>query len=78
MSYKDKHALETLPGEIARLDNDIKKLQSKLADPDLYTRDRTAFETTSAALSKCQSDLDTAETLWLEIEERRAALGTGD
>ncbi|MET0639242.1 MAG: ABC-F family ATP-binding cassette domain-containing protein, partial [Hyphomicrobium sp.] len=35
LSFKDKHALSTLPGEMAKLEAEIEKLGSKLADADL-------------------------------------------
>jgi len=71
LSFNEKHALETLPKTMDKLQSDIAKLQQKLDDPTLYTRDRTAFETTSAALTKAQADLDTAEEKWLELEMLR-------
>ncbi|MGN6558018.1 MAG: ABC-F family ATP-binding cassette domain-containing protein, partial [Solirubrobacterales bacterium] len=39
LSFKHKHALETLPGEIARLTAEIARLNGLLADPSLYARD---------------------------------------
>jgi ABC transport system ATP-binding/permease protein len=74
LSFKDKHLLETLPSEIARLEAEISKLSAQLADPNLFTRDRTKFDATSASLSKAQGALDDAETLWLELDEKRSAL----
>ena len=42
--FKDKHALETLPKTIAKLQAEIDGLQAKLADPQFYARDRAGFE----------------------------------
>ena len=39
LSFKEKHALETLPTRIEAVQADIARLQSELADPDLYVRD---------------------------------------
>ena len=36
MSFKDKHALETLPARIAELEQEIARLNTVLADGDLY------------------------------------------
>ncbi|CCB63761.1 MULTISPECIES: ABC-F family ATP-binding cassette domain-containing protein [unclassified Hyphomicrobium] len=74
LSFKDKHALSTLPGEIAKLETEIKTLGAKLADAELFTRDRAAFDKTSERLQQAQQQLETAETLWLELEEKREAI----
>lgn len=74
LSYKEKHALSILPDEIAKLEAEIKTLSAKLADAGLYARDRSAFEKTNARLADAQQQLETAETQWLELEEKRAAI----
>ncbi|MET1046608.1 MAG: ATP-binding cassette domain-containing protein, partial [Hyphomicrobium sp.] len=74
LSFKDKHALSTLPGEMAKLEAEIKKLGSKLADADLFTHDRAAFDKASERLQEAQRQLEAAETLWLELEEKREAI----
>ncbi len=76
LSFKDKHALETLPARIANLEKDIASLQQRLSDPALYAKDRQAFEQASAALVKAQDDLAEAEHRWLELEILREALAT--
>jgi ATP-binding cassette subfamily F protein uup len=74
LSFKDKHALETLPAEMARLEAEIKKIAAKLSDGALFTRDRAQFDTATQNLAVAQRSLEAAETLWLELEERKAAL----
>lgn len=74
LSFKEKHALSTLPGEIAKLESEIKTLSEKLADAGLYARDRAAFDQASARLADAQVRLDDAEMQWLELEEKRAAI----
>ena len=71
LSFKDKHALETLPARIAALEAEIAKLSKTIADPGLYARDRAAFDQASAALAKAQADLAGAEDEWLRLEELR-------
>jgi ATP-binding cassette subfamily F protein uup len=44
LSFKDKHALEVLPGEIAALEAEIARLQTVMSDPELFARDRVTFE----------------------------------
>ncbi len=77
MTFKDKHALETLPKEIATLEAQARALQTKLDDPDLFARDRAAFEKTSQALGDTQSKLADAESRWLELEILREEIGSG-
>jgi ATP-binding cassette subfamily F protein uup len=71
LSFKHKHALETLPKEIARLDAEIERLTELLADANLYARDPTAFATATARLTAAQDEKSKAEDEWLELEMRR-------
>jgi ABC transport system ATP-binding/permease protein len=71
LSFKDKHALETLPARIATLETEIAELSRTIADPDLYARNRAAFDKSSAALAKAQSNLATAEDEWLRLDQLR-------
>jgi ATP-binding cassette subfamily F protein uup len=71
LTFNDKHALETLPKQIAALQGELKKLQHKLDDPELYARDRAAFSATSAAVAAAQAELAAAEEKWLELEMLR-------
>jgi ATP-binding cassette subfamily F protein uup len=68
MTFKDKHALETLPKTIAALQAEAKTLQAKLDDPQFYARDRAAFEKVTAALGQLHEKLAAAEEQWLELE----------
>jgi ATP-binding cassette subfamily F protein uup len=71
LSFKDKHALETLPARIAALEGEIAKLTRTIEDPALYAKDRAGFDKASAALAKAQADLSAAEDEWLRLEELR-------
>ena len=71
LSFKDKHALETLPGEIAKLEAKQKALSAMLDEPDLYTRDRKRFSAISDDLTEVQGQLAKAEERWLELEMLR-------
>jgi ATP-binding cassette subfamily F protein uup len=71
LTFKDKHALETLPARIAKLEADIAKLSKTIADPNLYTKDRAAFDKASAELGRAQAALAQAEDDWLRLEELR-------
>jgi len=76
LTFKDKHALETLPATIAALRADAAKLQLKLDDPQYYARDRAAFEQTSTALGDVQRRIEAAETQWLELEILREEIAS--
>jgi ATP-binding cassette subfamily F protein uup len=71
MSFKDKHALETLPKTIAALQAEAAALQVKLEDPQFYARDRAAFEKTTAKLGQLQEKIIAAEEQWLRLETLR-------
>jgi ATP-binding cassette subfamily F protein uup len=71
LSFNDKHALETLPKTMAKLQDDISKQQQRLDDPDLYAKDRATFDKVSAALAKAHAELQQAEDRWLELEMLR-------
>lgn len=76
LSFHQKHALETLPQTISALQSRMRDLQIRLDDPDLYVRDRKAFDETSAALAAAQTDLAAAEEKWLELEILREDIET--
>jgi ATP-binding cassette subfamily F protein uup len=67
MSFRDKHALDTLPKTIAALQAEVDALRTRLDDPGLYARDRASFERTATALTKLQKDIAAAEEQWLEL-----------
>jgi len=71
MSFKDKHALESLPTRIALLEKEIGLLQKALADPALYTNDPPGFAARSNLLAKKQAEREAAEEDWLRLEMLR-------
>jgi len=71
LSFKDKHALETLPARIDELHGDIERLRAALADAGLYARDPAAFERKAAALRQSEAALAEAEERWLALELKR-------
>ena len=68
LSFNDKHALETLPKQMAALQDKVRTLQQRLEDPGLYARDPKAFADVSAALAATHTELAAAEERWLELE----------
>ena len=77
MSFKDKHALETLPAKMAELQKEVARLSAVLADPGLYARDAKKFQATSTALAAAQEGLAAAEEQWLELEMMREEIEGG-
>ena len=71
LSFKDKHALESLPPRIKALEADIARHARILADPDLYRRDPKKFERASGAMAEAQTALAEAEERWLALEVMR-------
>jgi len=71
LNFNEKHALETLPKTIARLQAEIAKQQRLLDDPDLYARDRKTFEEASHTIARAQTELASAEDRWLALEMLR-------
>jgi len=75
MSFKDKHALEKLPVEISKLENDIKKVNRALAEPGLFEKDEKRFNQLVKLLEKTQGELSAREERWVELEMLREELG---
>jgi ATP-binding cassette subfamily F protein uup len=75
MSFKDAHRLNELEGLLSTLPDDIARHEATLADPDLYVRDRKAFDRATANADRARNLLAAAEEEWLELEAKREALG---
>ncbi len=71
MSGKERHELEKLPGKIAALESELGQLRTLLADADLYMKDPENFDRASRRFGKAQHELETAESRWLELEDKR-------
>ncbi|MDB5593312.1 MAG: hfaC [Hyphomicrobiales bacterium] len=74
LSFKHKHALDTLPGRMDEMQKTRATLQSKLDDPALYARDRFAFEKLSGQLVEAEKRLAKMEEEWLELEMLRESV----
>ncbi len=77
MSFNDKHALETLPVQIAKLQQEIVKFHAQMADMDFYARDPEGFEKAAAALTQAETELAASEERWLELEMAREEIEAG-
>ena len=77
LSFKEKHALETLPKQMAALQDEAKALNAALADAGLYGRDPKGFADKSARLATVHAELTAAEEKWLELEMLREDIERG-
>ena len=73
LSFSEKHRLEKLPSEIARIEAEIAKLEELMSDPDLFMREQVKFQKTTEALVERQEKLSAAEEEWLRLEEKAEA-----
>jgi ABC transport system ATP-binding/permease protein len=71
LSYKQKFALETLPGEMEKVSASIAALEKKMADPAFYVRDPAGFAKATGELEALQGKLAAMEEEWLELEMLR-------
>ncbi|WP_146589194.1 ABC-F family ATP-binding cassette domain-containing protein [Puniceibacterium confluentis] len=73
LSFTERHKLESLPAEIARLEAEIAKLEQLMADPELFSREPVKFRKATEALTQRQTALAKAEEDWLVLEEKAEA-----
>ncbi|MBL6864318.1 MAG: ABC-F family ATP-binding cassette domain-containing protein [Rhodospirillales bacterium] len=74
MSFKDKHALETLPKKIEEARSKINSIKTKLAFADFYSKDPEGFEGLAKSLSLKETKLSRLEDQWLKLELEREEL----
>ncbi|MPY71022.1 MAG: ATP-binding cassette domain-containing protein [Alphaproteobacteria bacterium] len=77
LSFRDKHALETLPARVEALTAEIAALQKALTDPQLYARDPAAFEAAAGRLEAAEAKRAKAEEQWLALEMKREEIEGG-
>ncbi len=71
LSFKDKHALESLPAQIEKFQEDVSRVNVALAEPGLFEKNPKRFNQLVKLLEKAQTELATAEERWLELEMLR-------
>ena len=76
LTFKEKHALENLPGRIEDLSLEVQQLQAELSDADLFARSPQRFADATSRLADAQAELNAAEEQWLELEIKREELGS--
>ena len=71
LTFKDQHALKTLPGRIDELTGKIENLEKRLSDSGFYAKNPDGFAETSRKLDAAREALATAEDEWLRLEMLR-------
>ena len=71
LTYKDVHALETLPKEIEALSEAISTAEAKLADMDFFNKEPEKYQALATKLDKDKALRDAKEDQWLTIEMKR-------
>ncbi len=74
LSFKEKFALDNLPGKMEKLKSELSQLEKLMADPQLFAKDSKKFETSSLRFGKASEELAKAEEQWLELEILREEL----
>jgi ATP-binding cassette subfamily F protein uup len=74
LSFKEKHALDTLPARMETLATDIARHETALADPNFYATDPSGYKTAAEALRHAQVELAQAEEEWLSLELKRESI----
>lgn len=74
LSYKEKFALDKLPGQIAELEAKVASLSAKMAKAASGPHDGAAFAKLASELEAAQKALSAAEEQWLELEAKREEL----
>ncbi|AZQ67187.1 ATP-binding cassette domain-containing protein [Silicimonas algicola] len=70
LTFTERHRLDALPKEIARLEAEIAKLSLLMSDAELFSREPVKFRKATDALAERQSKLAAAEEEWLALEEK--------
>ncbi len=74
LTFKDQHRLTEAERQIADLPAEIARLESVLADPNLFTNNPARFDQTMKAIDAARATLERAVEDWLMLEEKRAGL----
>ena len=71
LSYNEQRELAALPDRIDALEKEIASIEAFLSDGSNYAKDPAKCKSCSERLPLVKSELDAAESRWLELEERK-------
>ena len=74
LSFKHKHALDTLPARMEEQTRAIEALEGEMSDPALFTREPDRFAKLAARLEAMREELVAWEEEWFEAEMAREEL----
>ncbi len=74
LSYKDQRELDELPKVISFLEKTKKDIESKLSDPQLFSRDPNSYKKLAKELKDTNDSISSAENRWLELEAESESL----
>jgi ABC transport system ATP-binding/permease protein len=77
LTFKETRRMAALEAAMTALPAEIAQIEARLSAPDAYVKDPTGDAAAAKRLDAARGELDAAETEWLELEERRAALAAG-
>jgi ATP-binding cassette subfamily F protein uup len=68
LSYKDQRELDSLPGQIEKLEQRQQNLETSVSQPDFYQGDHAEVEKTLGELTGLQAELEAVFERWAELE----------
>jgi len=71
LSFKQKFALESLPGKMDAAHEKVAALEAEMADPALFSRNPDRFSKLAKELETIRTSLEAMESEWLELEMLR-------
>ncbi|WP_457666709.1 ATP-binding cassette domain-containing protein [Thiolapillus sp.] len=74
LGYKDQRELSALPEEIEILETEREKLETGLADPDLYRNEPEKVSKLTSRMQELDKELEEKYARWDILEEKRAQL----
>jgi len=68
LSYKQKFALESLPGKIEEAQAKLAKIETEMADPRLFAKDPDGFAARARTHDALKAEIEAMEGEWMELE----------
>jgi ATP-binding cassette subfamily F protein uup len=68
LCYKDQRELDSLPGQIEKLEQRQQNLETSVSQPDFYQGDHAEVEKTLGELTSVQAELEAVFERWAELE----------
>jgi len=69
LSYNQQRLLQVLPAQIKDMEYELMETERKLSNPDLYRANPDEFNLLTAQHALLKSQIDKAESKWLELQE---------